>query len=374
MKNNPHYQALYSQVGHECLSSVANSFKSFKGLLREARKGNVDQRPKLPGYRKSGLVVATYPKQAIKLDNGMIRFPLGRLVKTWFGLDAFYLPMPTNLDFKDIKEVRILPRNRCFYAEFVYEQKEVSITLDKSNVLGIDHGVSNWLTCVSNAGTSFIIDGKHLKSMNQWYNKQVAKLKEGKPQGFWNERLALITEKRNRQMRDAVNKAARIVINHCIQNNIGTIVFGWNKGQKNGADMGKVGNQRFVQIPTGKLKDRIAQLCEQYGIQFVATEESYTSQSSFLDNDALPTFGEKPEGWQSSGKRTIRRFRTANGQFVNADCNGAANIIKKVAAKLGLELSRVSRGLLTAPVKIRLWHVRSNEPLQSTNLNESQCF
>lgn len=100
-------------------------------------------------------------------------------------------------------------------------------------------------------------------------------------------------------MRDAVNKAARIVINHCIQNNIGTVVFGWNQGQKDGANMGKVGNQRFVQIPTGKLKDRIAQLCEQYGIQFVETEESYTSQSSFLDGDELPTFGEKPEGWQA---------------------------------------------------------------------------
>jgi putative transposase len=363
LKSNPHYQALYSQVAQQCLTTVAESFKSFKGLLREARKGNVNQKPRLPNYRKSGLVVATYPKAAIKLIDGMLRFPLGYKVKAWFKIDSFFLPMPTNLDFKSIKEVRILPRNMCFYAEFVYEQPDVVKKLNKSNVLGIDHGVSNWLTCVSNVGTSFIVDGKHLKSMNQWYNKQVAKLKEGKPQGFWNEQLAHITEKRNRQMRDATNKAARIVINHCIQNNIGTIVFGWNTGQKNGANMGKVGNQRFVQIPTGKLKDRIAQLCEQYGIQFVETEESYTSQSSFLDNDLLPTFGEKPEGWQSSGKRTARRFKTASGLLINADCNGAANIIRKVAAKLGLVLNQVSRGSLTAPVKIRLWHARSNEPL-----------
>lgn len=293
LTRNKHYQALYSQVAQQALMNVAESFKSFKGLVREARKGNVSQRPKLPNYRKSGLILISYPKQAIKLKDGMLRFPLGQLVKTWFKLDAFYLPMPTNLKFGDIKEVRILPRNMCFYALVVYEQADKVVELNKSSVLGIDHGVNNWLTCVSNVGTSFIVDGLHLKSMNQWYNKQVAKLKDGKPQGFWNERLALITEKRNRQVRDAVNKAARIVINHCIQNNIGTIVFGWNKGQKDGANMGRIGNQRFIQIPTGRLKDRIAQLCEQYGIQFVETEESYTSKSSFLDNDVLPTFGEK---------------------------------------------------------------------------------
>ncbi|GJD18018.1 Transposase, IS605 OrfB [Rivularia sp. IAM M-261] len=373
LTRNKHYQALYSQVAQQALLNVAESFKSFKGLVREARKGNVSQRPKLPNYRKSGLILISYPKQAIKLKDGMLRFPLGQLVKAWFKIDSFFLPMPTNLKFSDIKEVRILPRNMCFYAEFVYEQPDVTIELNKSNVLGIDHGVNNWLTCVSNVGTSFIVDGLHLKSMNQWYNKQVSKLKEGKPQGFWSEQLALITEKRNRQMRDAVNKAARIVINHCIQNNIGTIVFGWNKDQKQNANMGAKQNQKFVQIPTGRLKDRITQLCEQYGIQFVETEESYTSKASFLDNDVLPTFGEKPEGWQASGKRIVRGlYKSAQGFLVNADAQGAANIIRKVAAKLGLVLSRVSRVLLNAPVRIRLWHAASKRPLQSSGSNESQ--
>ena len=269
----------------------------------------------------------------------------------------------------------------CFYAEFVYEQPKKILELNRSNVLGIDHGVSNWLTCVSNVGTSFIVDGLHLKSMNQWYNKQVAKLKKGRPQGFWNEQLALITEKRNRQMRDAVNKAARIVINHCVQNNIGTIVFGWNKKQKNGAGMGAKQNQKFVQIPTGRLKDRIAQLCvhevrgEHYGVQFVETEESYTSKASFLDHDVLPTFGEKPEGWQASGKRIVRGlYKSSQGFLVNADAQGAANIIRKVAAKLSLVLDGVSRALLNAPVRIRLWHVPSKVPLQISSLNESQCL
>ncbi|WP_340643432.1 IS200/IS605 family accessory protein TnpB-related protein, partial [Phormidium pseudopriestleyi] len=118
------------------------------------------------------------------------------------------------------------------------------------------------------------------------------------PQGFWSKQLARVTETRNRQMRDAVNKAARLVINHCLENQSQTVVFGWNKGQKDSINLGDNTNQKFVQIPTARLKDRIKQLCEQYGIKCVETEESYTSKASFLDPHELPKFGEKPEAWQ----------------------------------------------------------------------------
>ena len=136
--------------------------------------------------------------------------------KRWFRIDSLFIPIPSNLNFAALKELRILPRNRCLYWEFIYE-KEVVVKpqLNQENVLGIDHGLNNWLTCVSNVGTSLIVDGKHIKSMNRWYNKQISNIKENKPQGFWSNRLAAITEKRNRQLRDGINKAARIVINHC---------------------------------------------------------------------------------------------------------------------------------------------------------------
>lgn len=222
------------------------------------------------------------------------------------------------------------------------------------------------MTCVSNTGTSFIVDGLHLKSINQWYNKSVANIKEGKPLSFWSSRLAVITEKRNRKMRDAVNKAARIVINHCIENKIGTIVFGWNDGQKDGADMGKKNNQKFVQIPTAKLKDRIEQLCKQYGIDFIETEESYTSKTSFPDNDVLPTIGAKPDGWKSSGIRISRGlFKTASGIKINADCNGAANIIRKVAMIAKFNLAGISRGCLSQPKKVLLWTLQKSPRLQT---------
>ena len=367
MKNNKHFHAGYASAMQQTCLSVGEAFKSFKQLLAKSKKGELNQKPRVPNYRKpGGLFTVTYPKKWLKLVDNLIRFPLGNQVKAWFGITEFFLPMPSNLEWSDIKEIRILPRNRQFYAEFVYQTEKSIIEIDKSKVIGIDHGIDNWLTCVSNVGTSFIIDGLHLKSLNQWYNKTVANIKEGKPQGFWSNRLAAITEKRNRQMRNAVNKAARIVINHCIDNKIGTIVFGWNQRQKDSADLGKKNNQKFVQIPTAKLKGRIAQLCEQSGIVFVETEESYTSKTSFLDNDVLPTFGAKPEGWKSSGIRITRgQFRTSTGIKINADCNGAVNIIKKVAAIFKFDLSGVGRGALSAPKKVLLWTLQKSPRLQT---------
>ncbi|NEP38272.1 MAG: IS200/IS605 family element transposase accessory protein TnpB [Okeania sp. SIO2G4] len=220
----------------------------------------------------------------------------------------------------------------------------------------MDHGVGNWLTWVSNVGTSLIVDGKYLKSVNQWYHKQIATIKDNKPQGFWSKKLANITEKRNRKMRDAVNKATRLVINNCLENGIGRIVFGWNKGQKNAINIGAKNNQKFVQIPTAKLKERISKLWELYGIDFIATEESYTSQVSFLDDDFLPNYGEKPERWKPSGKRVQRGlYQTKNGLSLNADVNGAANILKKVATTLEFSLEGVSRGSLIMPLRIQFW-------------------
>jgi putative transposase len=356
-KANNHYKVLYSQAAQQILRSVAESFRSYYGLFKAYKSGKITDKPRVPNYRKkNGLATVSYPKQALKLKDNSIRVPLGKTCKSWFGIDSFSISMPTNLNFDDIKELRILPRNKCFYFEFVYEKKTKKVELNRDNVLGIDPGLNNWLTCVSNVGTSFIVDGTHIKSMNRWYNKQLSTIKENKPQGFWNNRLAAITEKRNRQMRDAINKAAIILINHCLKNNIGTIVFGWNKRNKDSINIGKKNNSEFVPIPTARLKDRIAGLCEQYGIQFQQTEESYTSKASFLDGDHLPIYGEKPDDWKPSGKRTKRGlYRTANNWYVNADAQSAGNIIRKVSMTLGLDLSGVSRAILTSPHRIKLW-------------------
>lgn len=361
MKSNIHYKILYSQVAQQAIGEVAESFKSFDELTKKFYRGELKEQPKLPKYRKKGAASGlSYPRQALKLDarNKQIRLPLGNEFKKEFGVDCLYIPMPANLKFEEIRELRIVPRNRCFYAEFVYQIELVLSDVDFDRVLGIDPGLNNWLTCVSNVGTSFIVDGRHVKSLNQWYNKQVSIIKKNKPQGFWSKRLSAITEKRNRQIKDGINKAAKLVVNHCLEHQIGSVVFGWNKGNKKEINLGKKNNQEFVFVPTAKLKARLQQLCELYGIQFVETEESYTSKSSFLDNDTLPVFGDKStlEGWKELGKRVKRGlYRTANNWYINADANSAANIIRKVSATLGFDLSGVSRGSLTTPCRIFLW-------------------
>ncbi|WP_051039244.1 RNA-guided endonuclease TnpB family protein [Nostoc sp. PCC 7524] len=358
-KQNKHFQALYSQAAQQVLTTVGESFQSFKQLRKAHFEGKIKQKPRLPNYRKKGgLTLLAYPKQHLKLINGQIRIPLGSLIKTWFGIDSFTIPMPSNLDYLKIKELRILPRNGCFYAEFIYKLEASKPDLDYTLALGIDHGIDNWLTCISNAGTSLIVDGRKVKSLNQWYNKEVARLKTNQPQGFWSKKLAYITEKRNRQVRDAVNKTARIVINHCLENKIGNVVFGWNQRHKDSIELGRRNNQTIVQIPTARLKARIKQLCELYSIKFHEVEESYTSQSSFLDGDTIPKFCEKPEGWVSSGKRVKRGlFVTATGKQISADLNASANMLIKVSTQLNiiLDLAKVVRGLLTVPPRIFLW-------------------
>ncbi|EAW35486.1 Transposase, IS605 OrfB [Lyngbya sp. PCC 8106] len=358
LKTNPHFKALRAACAQQTLHGVVESFNSYKKLIKMYKRGELSNKPKLPKYRKKGgLAVVSYSRRWVKFTDGQLQFSLGKQVKAWFGIDNFTLPMPTNLSFDDIKEFRFTPRNNNFYLEFVYEQPKVKQVEKTEHILGIDPGLNNWLTCVSTTGKSFIIDGKKVKSQNQWYNKQVAKLKTGALQGYWDEQLAAVTEKRNRQMRDNVDKAARFIINWCLKNKVSTIVFGWNQRNKDGINIGKKNNQSFVQVPTAKLKSRIAQLCEQHGIEFVETEESYTSRSSFLDNDTLPTFGEKPVGeatpkelgWISSGKRVKRGlYRDSKGQLINADCNGAANIIRKINVSTQ-QLAKVVRGVLSLP-------------------------
>jgi putative transposase len=362
---NRHFGALPSDAAVQTCMAVGESITSFFGLLKKFYSGELPSRPNFPNYRKPrGYHLVAFPKRSLRLIEGQIRLPLGLQVKAWFGIKNFSIPIPSNLDFDTIREVRILPRNGCFYAEFVYPDSKVAADLEEQKCLGLDHGVNNWLTGVSNASTSFIVDGKHLKSINQWYNKSVARLMDGKQNGFWSKRLARLTEKRNRQMRDAVNKTARLVIKHCLANRIGTLVFGWNKDQKQNANMGKKTNQKFVQIPTAKLKERIKQLCEIYGIRFEETEESYTSKSSFLDADTIPVYGEKPVEWRASGSRVKRGlYRSSNGIEVNSDANGAANILQKVAVKLGLDLSGISRGELCAPLKFRFWTLQESQSL-----------
>ncbi len=361
MKDNPHMRALYTSAAQQTCISVGEAFKGYRGLLKLWYKGELPNKPKLPNYRKSGgLFQISYPKRWLKLTEKGARVPMGTACKVWFDLKEIFIPFPSNLSWETVKELQIVPRAGYFDAVWVCQDvKPELIKLDYSKALSIDHGIDNWLTCTPSDAPAFIIDGKHLKSINQGYNRQVANIKEGKAQGFWCGLLDRLTTKRNRQMRDAVNKAACMVVNYCLENQIGTLVFGWNKGQKNAANMGRKTNQKFVQIPTARLKKRISQLCELYGIEFIEQEESYTSKASALDLDSIPVFGEKPEGWKPSGRRVKRGlYRSADGVKVNADANGAWNIGRK-ANVTGMQCKPAS-GQLTSPRRLRFWRLPSS--------------
>jgi putative transposase len=267
--------------------------------------------------------------------------------------------MPSNLDINTVKELTILPKNGAFYLELSYEIKPQTHPLDPNPALSMDLGTAdNLAACVDTLGNSLLIDARTMKAMNQLWNKKVATRKEGKPEAYWDGWLDRVTRKRNHQMRDGINKAAKLIIDHCLEHGIGTLVIGWNEGFKSNAKMGRLNNQKFVQMPLGKLKDRLKQLCELHGIRFEETEEAYTSKASYLDGDSLPKFGEKPDGWKASGQRVQRGlYQSADGSILNADLNGAANILVKVASKLGIDLNRLGRRCLTTAARIRLWQL-----------------
>ena len=360
MKDNRHFSAMCAQAAQQTCLSVGEAFSSFAELRQMWKNGELQDKPKPPNYRESGgLFQVSYPKAAIKLVDGMVRLPLGKLSKAWFGLQYVFIPFPSNLDWKRVREVQVIPRAGYFDSVFICTGDIVEQPkLDPAKWLSLDPGVDNWLTGFSNAAPSFIIDGRHIKSLNQWYNKRVATIKEDKPQAFWCRLLERTTEKRNRQMRDAVNKAARMVVNYCIENEISTIVFGWNKGQKKRSNMGRKNNQKFVQIPTARLMKRVQQIAEPLGMIFIEQEESYTSKADALANDTIPVYGEKPATWKASGKRTHRGlYRSSVGITVNADCNAAYNIGRKAGMQVGGFLTESALvGYLTSPERLTIWN------------------
>ncbi len=358
-KDNKHYQALGGQQGQQCIKSVVEGITSYNKLLKKWWKKELDSRPKIPNYRKSGSVYqVAFTSQNITYDDleGYCRLSTAKINIPELINPEIIIPSGTGFKSEQLSEVRIVPANGKLWAEYVYQvESKQAKELDYSLAIGIDPGVSNWLSITSNKGKSFIVCGRKIKSINQRYNKKVAWYKKGKSEFYWDDYLAELTHKRNCQIKDLTNKAARFVINYCLNHGIGNIVFGWGQGVKNESNIGRVNNQNFVQLPTSRLKNRIQELAKSVGIVFTETEESYTSKSSFLDGDYLPKYGEKPARWKPSGKRITRgTYKTANGKLVSCDAQAAANILKKVATQLEISLAEVGREALILPKRYDL--------------------
>ena len=359
LKNSENYKKLNSNMAQQILKEVDGSFKSFFGLLKLAKKGKYNFKDiKLPSYLdKNGFT--TLVIGFVRLKDDMLIIPYSNSFKKTHKEIA--IKLPPILKGKKIKEIRIIPKLKARYFEiqYVYESKIEKVNLNKENALGIDLGINNLCTCVMNNGETFIIDGKKLKSINQFYNKRNASLQALKDtKKKIKEKIKLLQAKiiikRNNRVNDYLSKTAKTIINYCIENNIGKIVIGYNVIFQKNSNIGKVNNQNFVNIPYGKLRNKLEYLCDMYGIECILQEESYTSKASFRDKDEIPIFDENTnKKYKFSGRRIKRGlYRTSTGYEFNADCNGALNILRK-SNVVSLE-ALYSRGELDTPKRIRI--------------------
>lgn len=357
LKSSENYKTLNSNMAQQILKEVDGAFKSFFGLLKLKSKGEYKEKVKLPKYLPKNSFT-TLVVGFVRLNENTFILPYSQSYKKNHRPIKINIP-PLLLD-KNIKEIRIIPKfnARFFEIQYTYQVENEQRNLDKNNALAIDLGVNNLATCVTNRGKSFIVDGKKLKSINQWFNKYNAKLQSIKDKQGYGKTLTMkqkyIWNKRNNKVNDYLSKSARIIINYCLENNIGTLVCGYNNDFQRNSDIGKRNNQNFVNIPFSKLQSKLEYLCEFYGIKYVDQEESYTSKASFFDMDIIPEYKEKDNiEYSFSGKRVRRgMYKTLKGYILNADVNGALNILKK-SKVVDLEVL-YHRGEVDTPVRIRV--------------------
>ena len=319
--SNPNYIALPRKVSQQVLFQVDQSFKSFFKLLKLKQEGKYNNSIKLPYYKDKvkGRNILVYTNQAIsykKLKQGIIN------------------PSGTSIEIKtkqqNINQVRVIPRKNCFIIEVLYEVQEKSNELlNQSRYASLDLGINNLATVVSNNSFKpFIINGKPLKSINHFYNKHLSLLKSQQDLSDNKSRnkskISRLTSKRNNKINDYLHKASKLLVNQLVSNKVSNLVIGYNKEWKQETGMSKMNNQNFVQIPHRKFIDMLQYKCKLEGINVLFQEESYTSKCSFIDDEPIKKHTEY------LGKRIKRGlFKSKEGFLLNADVNGALNILRK---------------------------------------------
>ena len=277
-------------------------------------KKKFNGRPKLPKYKKkNGRSVAIFTNQQCKIKDGHLSFP------------------KTDLKLKtriagNLREVRIIPKGSVYVVEIVYEKEIPEIKRFPQKIAGIDLGLNNFATLVNNIGIKpIVINGKVIKSINQYYNKKKAELMSYVGGRGTSNRIEKLTLKRNNKIKDLMHKISRFIVNFCKQYNIDTLVVGYNSKWKQEIELGKINNQNFVSIPYYQFINMLKYKCEEEGINLILVEESYTSGCSFLD-------GEEINETNYNLQRRIKRglFKSNKGILINADVNSAYNIIRKV--------------------------------------------
>lgn len=353
VKDSEPYKLLPSQVAQQTMKIVERNFRSFFHVLKERKKGNYNRPVKPPKYLpKNGHFILIFPYQSFRVKEDRIILTLGKNFAEKYGVKHLEIPLPKNVKGHRIKEIRILPRYNAlwFEVEYVYEVLPEERDLDRSKYLAIDLGLDNFATCVSTTGTAFIIEGRGLKSFNRWWNKEKAKLQsQYDKQGIkFGRKMAWLLKKRKNVVNDFMNKAVSYIVNYCLENGIGNVVIGELKGVKQNTDLGRRNNQNFHYIPYGLFKQKLKAKCERYGINYIEVDEAYTSKVDALALEPI----EKREKYL--GKRVKRGlFQSSAGVLINADVNGALNILRKVAGDSPIgEIA--GSGRVNRPVRVRL--------------------
>lgn len=340
-ENQFDFRNLPCGVSQQVVKQVFQNIKSWMKLKKDYEKNpsKYNSRPKLPKYKKckkQNMLVFTTVTCRVK--NGYIHF-IKNIIK----------PIKTNIGENRLCQVRIIPQATCYVVEVIYEKKEIDLQLNKSNILSVDLGLNNLCTCISNAGVKpFIVNGRVIKSFNQWYNKTKAKRMSYIGDKGTSRYLRFLNNRRSFWLDDKIHKISRWIINFCINNNIGNVVIGLNKGWKQDIDLGKKNNQKFVEIPFSKLIDKISYKGRLIGINVQTTEESYTSKVDHLAFETL----EKHDVYL--GKRKKRGlFQSSVNKLLNADVNGAIGIGRKVFGDSFVK-EIIDSGFAFNPVKVNI--------------------
>ena len=323
----PDYRAMpTAQSAQQVLRLLEKNWKSFFQSIKDWTK-NKDKytgKPKLPKYKKKdGRNILILTNQNVKLRDGILKFP-----KKFEGF-SIKLKCCERNNFDAFHQVRFIPKQGFIVAEVVYSISISEAKPDNRRYCSIDIGIDNLAAVTTNAGyRAYIINGKGLKSVNKYYNKQMAHYKEAAKRmngRDFTKRMARITARRNRKIDDYMHKASRKIVDNCMNGDIHTIVIGYNKNWKRDTGLGRNVNQSFAGIPTQRFIEMIQYKAQEAGINVILTEESYTSGTSFLD-------GEEPVKKNYNKSRRIHRglFHSNHGTQINADINASCQILKKV--------------------------------------------
>ncbi|TAF92697.1 MAG: transposase [Oscillatoriales cyanobacterium] len=333
MKYHQAYKELPAKVSQQILMILDKNWKSFFEAVKayKIESTKFTGRPKLPKYKHKvkGRNILVYTIQAIsskELKKGIIK------------LSGTNILIKTQIKPERICQIRLVPKCDSYVIEVIYNAcTEPESTLDENKkklVASIDLGLNNLVALTSNQPgfVPLLINGRPLKSINQFYNKRKAQLQSQlKGNRQTSSRIQRLTRCRHQKVDNYLHHASRQIMNLLKSQEIGTLVIGKNLQWKNEINLGKKTNQNFVSIPHSRLIEMLKYKAELLGIKVIEQEESYTSKSNFLNLDPIPVYGNiGAQDVTFSGKRIKRGlYRTSCGRLINADVNGSYNILRK---------------------------------------------